>query len=123
MILNLIAAATMTWYGGAFLGQHHAAHWHGQIPAHAPSVVTTDYPGVAACTDYEFGTVLRFKRGERIAYGIVVDRRARYGPEYCGYFDAWPALAQRLGFGPSYGPNDKGVVQVEVSRLIPYHGR
>lgn len=118
-MISLITAAILTWYGGnTFIGQHHAAYWHGFRGA--PQVVTMDYPGVAACIDYPFGTVLRFQRGDRIAYGVVVDRRARYTSEYCEYFDAWPYLAQQLGFGPSYGHLDVGVVQVTVSIHMPY---
>ena len=117
MITATLAIAVMTWYGGPFIGEHHAAHWHGQSPLCAPDVVDYQYPGVAACTDYEFGDILRFESNGRVAYGVVVDRRARHGPEYCLYFDAWPFLAERLGFGPGYGSEDVGVVEASATRF------
>lgn len=114
---TLVLTAVMTWYGGPFIGEHHAAYWHNEVPPGAPDVVGFQYPGVAACDSYAFGDVLRFEGNGRIAYGVVLDRRARHDSEYCGYFDAWLALAKQLGYGPLFDGADAGAVGVEVTRL------
>lgn len=103
--------ALLTYY--LLLGQHHAAYWHGETPACAPPVVDITYYGVAACEAYPFGTLLRIEDIEtgRHVYAVVIDRRARYTSEYCGYFDAWPATMDALGADA----RERGVLRVRVS--------
>lgn len=110
----LLTVAVMTWYGPGFVGECHAACWYGETPECSPETVTYDFPGVAASTDFQFGTVLKFTRLDTggIAYGIVLDRMRDYTDEE--RFDAWPFLADLLGFGPGFGFNDVGVIEVRV---------
>lgn len=115
---TLIITGLCTWYGPGFLGDYHAAHWHSDTPVFAPEIVTGDFPGVAASIVFQFGEVLEFTRldtGQR-AYGVVLDRRRRHSARHVRYFDAWPLLAKRLGFGPTHGPHDVGVINVRVER-------
>ncbi len=110
-----------TWYGGrdGFLGKRHAASWHSKTPVGFPEVVTQDGYGVAAPCDsqgrcLEFGTVVALRRSDTgaVAVGVVVDRMRNYRNQK--RYDLWPAVAGRLGFGPEYGRQDRGVVRVDV---------
>ena len=111
-----ITMALMTWYSGDYTPGYHAAHWHNQTPAGAPAVVDYVYPGLAAPRTIPFGALLRVKRldTEAVAYGVVVDRMPWFTPEYDMRLDAWPRLAQLLGFGPMFGQDDVGIIPVMV---------
>ena len=111
----LEVGARVTWYGGrdVYLGKRHAASWNGETPAGFPEVVTTSALGCAAPYWIPFGSVVRLTRwdGEREyrAYAIVVDRTAS-GETW----DVWPAVAKDLGFGPSFGKEDRGAVNAVI---------
>lgn len=108
-------AGEATWYGNEFLGEHHAAYWHGEVPEFAPDVVDETYFGIAS-NDFEFGTILKISTEDHTAFGVVVDRMACWVEPY--HIDLWPALAKELGFGPSF-EEDAGrvIVQIEVVSL------
>ncbi len=113
MLLN--DDACMTWYGNEFVGRHHAAHWHGQTPPGFSDTVQPEEFGVAAPITVPFGTRLRFTRLDDptlTVEAVVVDRmRDFHNPQR---YDAYPAVAEALGFGPAFGPDDVGVIRVRV---------
>jgi len=116
--------AELTWYGNDFLGCRHASSWHGKTPKGFPEVVDSTHFGIAAPLNIPFGTVLKITRIRDIngwpsnydgssVYAVVVDRMANY--TNTRYFDAWPATARALGFGPSFGKYDAGRILVSIS--------
>lgn len=95
----------LTWY---FLTTNHAAYWHNQTPADFPTRPTYTHLACACPKEYPFGTRFLFRRDNKWAEAICVDR-TKSGDS----FDAWPELARRLGFGPTY-KNDAGIIPVSV---------
>lgn len=111
-VVPLEPSATLTWYGGPYMGQHHAAYWHGETPRGFPEVVTEDGMGVAAPYDIPFGTVLRFTRLDgsgRYVDLVVIDRLAKDTP---GWYDAWPLAFDKLG------DRDEGRIKVRVEIVV-----
>ena len=100
------------WGDVGYLGEHHAAYWHGETPWGWRDVVDLVYPGIAtADARIPFGTRLcievvavpAWAAGEydhlvgRRAAGVVVDRMASWVYAEMGpAVDCWPALARRL---------------------------
>lgn len=119
-MIALITATLMlaTWYGGSYVGQSHSAYWQGAFYGALPSVVTEDVHGIAT-NDYPLGTILRIETVEtcqgiehrRVGIGIVLDRMRH---DISGQVDVWPALAEVLGFGPTYGDRDVGCLRTRV---------
>lgn len=116
-----VTRAVLTWYGEGFLGRRHAASWHGETPIGAPETLNETYLGIAAPARFPFGAILTLTRidtcwGEHSdkdgmsVVAVVIDRRAR---DTDNHFDAWPATARALGFGPRYSEDD-GCVVVSV---------
>lgn len=116
-------SAKLTWYGGPYVGQHHAAYWHGETPKGFPDVVTLEDLGVAAPYEVPFGTVVRITRighcagynselDGRSVYAVVVDRLGQNIPKH---YDAFPATFQALG------TLDEGCLRVRVEVLVPHN--
>ena len=112
--LLLIEDAQLTWYGNEFVGRHHAAYWHQQVPAGFSDTMQPDEFGVAAPLHVPFGTRLRLTRLDTGATveAVVVDRMRNFRNP--NTYDAYPAVAQALGFGPWAEEQDCGVVRVKV---------
>lgn len=103
-----VGTARATWY---WLPTQHAAYHHGQTPAGFTPYVDYERMGCAAPVGIPFGTRLLLERkdtGQR-ATCVVVDRTGN-GRGY----DMWPATSKALGFGPTFGRKDAGVVTVDV---------
>lgn len=104
------------------MGRRHAASWHGETPEGISETVNWEDYGVAAPINIPFGTKVKLTRigavnGEPSCYdgqsviATVVDRMENY--TRTTHFDAYPATARALGFGP-YMVQDVGVVLVQV---------
>lgn len=116
--------AILTWYGDEYVGRRHAASWHDQVPAGFPHVVTVWHSGVAAPRQVPFGTRIRLTRlgicGDPSSEEAVLRTEAvvldRMNWRVDGQWDAWPATARDLGFGPQVD-TDCGCVLVRVEVL------
>jgi len=103
-------SVTLTYYGtvgDGYLGQHHAAYWHG-LDCGLPSSVDEMHFGTAAPASVPFCSQLAACYEDRCVSVTVVDRQRDDVLFGLPHLDLWPAPAAALGM------IEKGIVEGRV---------
>lgn len=119
--ITLVAAlvspqpVTLTYYGTAgdgYLGQHHAAYWHG-LDCGLPVRVDKEHFGAAAPASVAFCSQIVVCYQARCVLVTVIDRQRDDTLFGLPHLDLWPAAAAALGMiekgiveGKAYGLQD-----------------